>query len=558
MTRPMPGTRCAAALALTIALFLAVPARGVPRPEQPGPLPVAEVLIDDGCDYDLDGKSISWSDPVFYGPLVQSIEFGDNDFGFSDTRCPGDPAEKIDMKARVFYPGTATAVAAGGPFPFVAILHGQQFYDIPGFEGYDYLGKLLASHGYVVASLDGRSLLDATIKSRGEHVREHLRRFAARNAPGSGSMFEGKLDLQHTSLIGHSRGGEAVVAAWEWQRVAPDPGYAIVAIVAIAPVQFFGGAFSPEPSFVEHMRDVSFQIIQGADDGDVSDFQGLRLYDRAADIRAVGETLKSLVFVDRANHNFFNSVWEAEEGDDCACPGVVLDGKTARKIAKGYIHAFLDVAVKHDARDLVYLTGRTRIGSTRVVADYQAPGSQFVSIDSFEELPGGAHDGTHNSVGGAVAQHRFGYAEVDLASTLGSYTGDTWAGVLSWPEGLGHVLRSDVPAAVAASLTGFDHLSFRIGEIPDNGSNPARGNVDLAVSLIDAQGRESSVHLGRFAVVPPPFLATPSFVKTVLGVVRIPLAAFRDIDPTAIRAVRFESLQQAGHEVAFDDLRFSR
>jgi hypothetical protein len=553
----MPPTRGPIVHALAIVLFLAAPARAVPRPEQRGPLPVAEVLIDDGCDYDLDGRSISWSDPAFYGPAVQTIEFGDNDFGFSDTRCPGDPAEKIDMKARVFYPGTTTAVAAGGPFPFVAILHGQQLYDIPGYEGYDYLGKLLASHGYVVASLDGRSLLDSTIKSRGEHVREHLRRFAARNAPGSGSIFEGELDLQHTSLIGHSRGGEAVVAAWEWQRVAPDPGYAISAIVSIAPVQFFGSPFLPEPSFVEHMRDVSFQIIQGADDGDVSDFQGLRLYDRAADIRAVGETLKSMVFVDRANHNFFNSVWEAEEGDDCACPGVVLDGKTARKVAKGYIHAFLDVVIKHDASDLSYLTGRARVGSTRVVADYQAPASQFVPIDDFEELPGSPHDGTHNSVGGTVVQHRLEYAEVDLAPSLGSYTGDTWAGILDWPEGQGHSLRSEVPAAVAALLTGLDHLSFRMGEIPD-GPNQARGNVDLGVSLIDAQGRETAVHLARFASVPPPFVATPSFVKTVMGVVRIPLAAFHDVEPTNIRAIRFDSLQKPGHEVAFDDVRFTR
>jgi hypothetical protein len=62
---------------------------------------------------------------------------------------------------------------------------------------------------------EGGPLLDSTIKSRGEHIREHRRRFVARNTPGSGSFLSGQLDLSRVALVGHSRGGDAVVATWE-------------------------------------------------------------------------------------------------------------------------------------------------------------------------------------------------------------------------------------------------------------------------------------------------------------------------------------------------------
>jgi hypothetical protein len=407
-----------------------------PDPRDPGSFPTSSALIDEGCSYDLDGSSLEWTDPTFGFTTPTTVEFGDHDYAGSDTRCPGSPAKLVDMKVRVYFPGTGGVVASGGPFPLVVFLHGQQLPNIAGFEGYEYLGELLASHGFIVASIDGRSLLDSTIKSRGEHIREHLRRFVARNEPGSGSFLSEQLDLSKVTLVGHSRGGDAVVAAWEWQRVDPDAGYTIAAIVAIAPVQFFGGV-SGEPSFISHVRDVAYQIIHGSHDCDVSDFQGYRQYDRAADIRAVGETLKSMVYLKDANHNFFNTIWESLEGSDCGS-GDVLDAAVARDVAKVYVHAFLQTKIKGRDDFRGYLAGEipNPVAGSTVSIDLQAPWSEFTPLDHFEELPGDPHDKTRNSQGGPVVATDMTYEEERFAVTepapRDTYRGETHAAYLLW------------------------------------------------------------------------------------------------------------------------------
>lgn len=543
-------------------------AKGVsPDPRTLGPFPTAVTVIDEGCDYDLDGTSLTWTDPPFGFTAPITVVFGDHDFSGSDTRCPGSPAELVDMKVRVHYPGSGGAVAPGGPFPPVVFYHGQQLFSIPGYEGYDYLGKLLASHGFIVASIDARSLLDSTIKSRGEHIREHLRRFVTRNGPGSGSFLEGRLDLSKVTLVGHSRGGESVVAASEWQRVDPDPGYSIAAIIGIAPVQFIG-TFSFEPPFVIHLRDVAYQILHGAHDCDVCDFQGYRQYDRAADIRAVGETLKSLVFIKDANHNFFNTVWEALEGSDCG-GGSVLSGEVARDLAKVYIHSFLEVVIKGNNEFRGYLSGEVPnpVEKTTAALDFQAPGSAFTPLDHFEELPGDPHRKELNSQGGRVRARRMTYEEERFAASEAAprdtYKGETFGAYVRWSK-TSAKFTSRFPSGSPFDPRDLDHLSFRAGQIfrSVGSPNPPGANQDFWVLLRDADGSSSnSVRVSDFAPIHSPF---PSLeggscrTKTVMEVVRIPLTGFTGIDRTAIQAVQFRFQEVPTGEIVVDDIRFTK
>lgn len=535
-----------------------------PDPRTPGPFSTGVTDIDEGCSYDLDGVSLTWSDSPFGYPPT-TVVFGDHDFGGSDSRCPGSPAELVDMKARVHYPRDPSlpnihAVAPGGPFPLVVFLHGQQIWSIPGYEGYDYVASLLASHGFIVASIDGRSLLDSTIKSRGEHIREHLRRFVVRNQAGSGSFLSGKLDMSKVALVGHSRGGDSVAAAWEWQRVAPDPGYAITAVIAIAPVQFFG-RLSAEPSFISHLRDVAYQILHGSHDCDVSDFQGLRQYDRAADIRAVGDTPKSMVFIKDANHNFFNTVWEEFEGSECG-GGKVLPGEVARDLAKVYMHSFLQTVVKGNREYRGYLTGEipNPVTGTEAVLDFQAPGPEFIALDHFEELPGVPHDKLVNSQGGAVDTTELTYDESRFSATapnpFNSYKGETYGGWMKWTAPVPSY-RSDVTPAGAPDPAVLDHLSFRTGII--YGGLAPNANMTFRVRLRDAGGTTSTaVAVRDFASIPFPYPALVGGTKTVMGVVRIPLAAFTGIDPTAIREVELLFDDVRPGEIVVDDIRFTK
>jgi hypothetical protein len=569
---PRESIRQGACVLLVLLVMVLGGVRGAaglpPDPRDPGPFSTGVTVIDDGCDYDLDLEApVTWTDPPFGSTTPVTIVFGDDDFSGTDPKCPGKP-DFVDMEVRVHYPGSGGVVAPGGPFPLVVFLHGQQIATIPGYEGYDYLGQLLASHGFIVASIDGRSLLNATIKSRGEHVREHLRRFVARNAAGSGSFLEGEIDLSGVTLIGHSRGGESVVAAAEWQRVDPDPGYSIAAIVAIAPVQFIG-YYSFEPAIIIHLRDVAYQIIHGAKDCDVSDFQGYRQYDRAADIRAVGETLKSMVFVKEANHNYFNTVWETQEGSDCGS-GSVLSGPLARDIGKVYIHSFLQVAIKGNDEFRGYLTGQVPnpVGGTTVALDFQAPGSEFTAIDHFEELPGVAHDKKVNSQGGKVNAKDMTYQEQlfarSEAAPRNTYQGETFGAYLLWSQKTAKFITKS-PRGGPFDPGVLDHLSFRVGQIyRSSGSpNPPGANQDFRVRLKDASGAKSpTVRVSDFAPIHPPFpslyTGVPSGTKTVMEVVRIPLSEFTGIDLTEIKAVQFRFKEVTSGEIVVDDIRFTK
>lgn len=508
-------------------------------------------MIDEGCNYDLDGTSLTWTDPPFPFPGPVTVVFGDDDLGGDDSstgKCEDDPG-KVDMEVRVHYPGRDGMVASGGPFPLVIILHGNQLPSIPGYEGYDYLGELLASHGFIVASIDGRSLLNATIKSRGEHVREWLRRFVRLNAM-SGSFLEGQLDLSKVALVGHSRGGEAVVAAAEWQRVSPDPGYTIAAISAIAPVQFIG-QIPVEPDFKIHLRDVAYQILQGSHDCDVCEFPGNRQYDWAADILAVGETLKSLVFIKDANHNFFNTVWEELLGNGCKSweyligskSDDVLSGQVARDLAKAYIHAFLEVVIKGDGAFRGYLTGEVPnpVAGTTFALDFQAPGSGFIPLDHFEELYGYPHDEKLNSQGGKVKASAMAYEEErfakDEAAPRDTYKGETFGAYLLWKHKLAR-FSSSFPKGAPFNPRTPDHLSFRAGQIfRSSGSlNPPGVNQNFRVLLQDAGGNKSAkVLVSDFAPIHPPF---PSVWLNGIPTFRTQVAE----DGTRVEAYFLESL----------------
>ena len=114
---------------------------------------------------------------------------------------------------------------------------------IPSYRGYDYLGDVLASQGYVVVSVsadginardsnaDGGALARAQLMQRTFGILQDLNqdgvirtRPADAIHPGTdlftgtsspfGTRFVGHLNLQDIGIMGHSRGGEGVVRSF--------------------------------------------------------------------------------------------------------------------------------------------------------------------------------------------------------------------------------------------------------------------------------------------------------------------------------------------------------
>ena len=243
----------------------------------------------------------------------------------------GFDAKAFPINGRVWYPD------GPGSFPLVLVVHGN--HDPKDFSdpGYGYLGEHLASRGYILASVD-ENFLNGAMRNendaRGWMLLEHLKAWR-RMTDSAGSPLAGKADLTNVALMGHSRGGEAVAVAAAFNRLARYPddatvkfdyGFGVKALGAIAPVD---GQYRPAGQGTP-LSGVSYLVVHGSHDGDVSSFNGLRQWERVR--FAPGDTafrFKSSVWMYRANHGQWNTVWGNKDNGKYSARRLALDAVIA-------------------------------------------------------------------------------------------------------------------------------------------------------------------------------------------------------------------------------------
>jgi len=304
--------------------------------------------------------------------------------------------DKLPLNARVWYP------QGDGPFPLVLIVHGN--HDAADFSdpGYEYLGQLLASRGFILASID-ENFLNGWIVGpekeqavRGWMLLEHLKLWREWNVT-PGSMFYHKVDVDNVALMGHSRGGEAVATAALFNTLSYYPEdanirfnyhYPIKALVAIAPVD---GQYKPAGAY-RIVKDVSYFTIQGANDSDVASFNGSRQFDHV-EYSGGGNFFKAELYIYGANHGQFNTRWgRYDTGHPMGWflnTKPLLDPEDQRRIAKTYISGFLEATLHGRAeyrpmfRD--FRAARAWLPKTYYISRYQDPSFQVVA--NFSEDP---------------------------------------------------------------------------------------------------------------------------------------------------------------------------
>ncbi len=211
--------------------------------------------------------------------------------------------------------------------------------------GYQYLAENLASNGYVVASLNQDQMIyfqDGT--ARGMHQRRLLMAalldglYDANAGPvpldadhNLGSTLVGKVDMDRIGLMGHSRGGDATTSFLDFNRTRPAPGrrYNIRASIAVAPVDYERRAPSG----------TNFLSLLPACDGDVSNLQGARFFERSQYQLEDDPFPKVQQYLLGANHNYFNSVWSADNDDqtgtDLACGPTATTAASSLRLSGG-------------------------------------------------------------------------------------------------------------------------------------------------------------------------------------------------------------------------------
>ncbi|HEU4630187.1 MAG TPA: hypothetical protein VFS08_10620, partial [Gemmatimonadaceae bacterium] len=189
--------------------------------------------------------------------------------------------------------------------------------------------------------------------ARGWMLLQHVKAWTAFDTT-AGNPLRGRADLHNIALMGHSRGGEAVGHAAAFNRMAryPDDAnvrlgfhYDIRAVVAIAPVD---GQYRPADQFVP-VENVSYLVLHGSHDGDVSTFHGLRQYQRVHFTDGQPH-FKAAVYVYRANHGQWNTVWGNKDNGPRSGRRLdlrgLLDPADQRRVAEVYVSAFLDATLK--------------------------------------------------------------------------------------------------------------------------------------------------------------------------------------------------------------------
>ncbi len=479
----------------------------------------------------------------------------------------------LPVSGTVFYPaetaGTATpfATALATPVPVVVLAHGNHatfrhptdrfrescgpgggFVPLANHKGYDYLQRLLAGMGIVTLSVDANATncvgnSPTNIQLRGALILAALQHFLNLHT-GAGSRFSGRLDLGKTALLGHSRGGEAVLVAAETLPTVPSlAGARILGVISLAPTD--ARATSGRPNGFAYMA------MLPAADGDVVTNDGAKFYDQA-----VPSPFKCQVYLHGGNHNFFNRNWPLDEGHGA----VRLSRTTHEEILSAYACAFFRaVLLGHNTlrflRQDVLPPG---IPIDKVQVSFEAGGVTTVDDHENRNISVNALGQPTTQAAGLTAAE-FDFQQGLLSSFNRSFFGKT-VGMVAQTAAAGGLFRSQLPAA--ANLTNRE-LWVRVAEVYNGTSVPSLG-TGYQIGVEDSSGSRSFADSNDVGGLPRPFdrraddLARvgADLTKTMLRTHRFSPACFvrPGFDITQVRAVLLRLDRGDGRAIAFDQL----
>jgi len=581
------------AIAALLSALIAVLGAPVTSAASPAAAPVGRT-----GDADLVDPGVAGSQPV------DELHYDLGDQAYQPEGFPG----RVELAGEVYTPHSID-----GRAPVVILLHGRHvtcatgddddlvwpcptdLAPVPSYLGYATLARNLASHGLVVVSIGANGInaadgfaADGGASARAQLVLEHLRRLRAWDAgtstPVGFDRFTHHLDLDDVGLMGHSRGGEGVVAAAQLNQHIGAP-FGIRAVLALAPVDFDRRVLGGVP----------LGVVLPYCDGDVSDLQGTSYFDDSRYANPGDPAPKMTALLFGANHNFFNSVWTTgpgsgddtqylasndesggapAAGDPCAAGSshrlsAPVQNQAGATLMAGFLRRYL----QPEAGLQRFVTGTApfpaSVGAARWSVAYQAPVrldvarfdapdqvrlNRFAQLSTIGATPTGvvcnASQASWDSGEAAKGVSTTPCPGVDSAPT----TNDTGALDIGW---LGRAAVVREPLAVAGTdVSGYDGIRLRAAVTADS-RNAALDRQDLSIVLEDVRGHRAAVSLaGRTNALDRP---NPGMVQhAVFNGIRIPLSSFGGIDLRRVRAVELRFDRTPAGRVSVADLAFTR
>jgi hypothetical protein len=472
-------------------------------------------------------------------------------------------------------------IASMGQVPLVVVSHGNGH----NYHWYDHICRHLASHGYVAMSHQnntgpGIETASTTTLTNTEYILAHQDTIA-------GGAMNGHIDAQHIIWIGHSRGGEGVVRAYDrlvtgnWTSPYFNASN-VVLISSMAPTDFLGPTQS-------NPHAVNYHVWVGGADDDVSGCadcdlcQSFHFYSRAQGFR------QSTSLHGVGHGCFHNGAGQPTVGNG-PCQ---LTRQQTHRILKGYFLALIEHYVHGSVPAKDYLwrqwedfqpVGAPLGPCVRVDLQYKdAPSAGNFVVDDFQSEPAT----TVSSSGGVVDYDVDDLVEARFQDGNGEFTyhggnidpmngmtqdgpSDNERGIVFGWDGVDRKLSFEViPGHRDLRASGF--VSFRACQMTRHPLTIAElGNLTFSVTLRDGLGTESTIDIGAYhGGIEEPYQRTTCGAGAGWGnefeTVRIRVEDFAHVVP-ALRLSDVERIEMRfgpsfgspRGRIGFDDLEITR
>lgn len=406
------------------------------------------------------------------------------------------------------------------PVPLVLLAHGNGFRH----DEYQFLVDSLVAHGFAVATLN---MADGTgIPERVDSIKAHLKHLVASH----GSRFR-----EQIGLVGHSRGGEAVVHVANQLVGSP---FTIGSVVVMAPSQLEPfTVLSPQASrfflllYGSHDSDIYGEVIEDQPlVSPVGLYDGTFTHERSSHH-------KSMIFIHGGSHAGFSDIDEVDAFDDGGEVAYVPP-REQRLLARAFIAQFLRWSLKgdvvaaglmrHGLLDNQTLRESRSVSRLRYKALYQ--GDLVVAIDDFEDP-----FKTRNLTGGMFFVRRGTQVHQDAHFRLDPFSAHRGRGLLiSWDVPAGEARKPGAffeVSAPAHELRRATHLVMNVGQRYLDERNLEDTPQDFHVRLITVRPSKrvrasdwGNLHYPDHNIE----RVTPyrNFTKSTLSSIQIPLDAF--------------------------------